>query len=148
MLGPDISSAAVERDETGTAHFDDLKLHHILDERIDLLTVSGGFNAYGFIRKIDDLRAEDIRSLNDIGVLLFGVPDLDEKVLSFDTVFSREDNYFFYVIKLTELGYYLILIILLSSQRNRDPRILRRLSLTYCQRVDILTSSREHRGYT
>ena len=103
VLGPDISSTAVERDETGTAHFDDLKLLHILYESVDLLAVAGSFDTDGFIRKIDDLRAEDICRLNDIGVLLLGVSYLDEKELALDTVFIRKDDDLLDVVELSKL---------------------------------------------
>ena len=148
MFGPDIRAAPVERNDTGTAHFDDLEFLHIFYEGIYLLAVAGSFDTDSFIREIDDLRSEDICRFDDVGMLLFGIPYLDKKELALDTVLSRKDDDFLNVVELTELRDYLILIVLLGSQRDRDTGILGRLGLTYRQRVDVITSSREHRSYT
>ena len=66
------------------------------------------------------LRSEDICSFNDIGVLLFGIPDLDKKELTLDTLLSGEDYYLLYVIEFTKLRDHLVLIILLCCQRDSD----------------------------
>ena len=79
MFRPNVCAAAVKSNKAGTAHFDDIELLHILDECIDLLAVACSFDADRFISEVDDLRAENVCSFNNVGVLLFGVPDLYEK---------------------------------------------------------------------
>ena len=120
MFRPDIRTAPVERNDTCTAHFDDLEFLHVLYESIDLLAVSGSLDTDGFIGEIDYLRSEDIRSFNDVGMLLFGIPYLYEEKLTLDTILGGKDDYLLNVIEFTKLGYYLILIVLLSSERDRD----------------------------
>ena len=120
MFRPDIRSASVERNDTGTAHFDDLEFLHIFYEGIDLLAVSGRLDTDGLIGEIDYLRPEDIRCFNDIGMLLLGVPYLNEKELALDTILSGKDDYLLNVIEFSKLRYDLVLIILLSSKGDSD----------------------------
>ena len=89
MFRPDVCAAAVKSNKARTAHFDDVELLHVLDECIDLLAVTGSFDADRFICEVDDLCAENICRFNDVGMLLFGVPDLYEKKFSLDTFFCR-----------------------------------------------------------
>jgi hypothetical protein len=120
VLGPDICSAAVQSYDTGTAHFDDLEFLHIFYEGIDLLAVSGRLDTDGLIGEIDYLRPEDIRCFNDIGMLLLGVPYLNEKELALDTILSGKDDYLLNVIEFSKLRDHLILIVLFGGKRDRD----------------------------
>ena len=79
VFRPDVCAAAVKSDDSGPAHFDDLKLLHILNESVNLLAVTGCFDTDRFISEIDNLCSEDICRLNDICMLLFRISDLDKK---------------------------------------------------------------------
>ena len=103
MFGPDIRAAPVERNDTCTAHFDDLEFLHVFNECVDLLAVARSFDTDGFIGEIDDLRSEDISRFDDVGMLLFGIPYLDKKELALDTILSGKDDDLLNVIEFTEL---------------------------------------------
>src|SRR5690606_5921982 len=116
------------------------------EEGAELALVAGDLDHQGGRADVDDLRAEDVGDLHDLGARLGIGGDLDQAELAGDVVAVLEVEDLDDVDQLVELLDALVDLAVIAADGGGDAGKAGIVGRTYVQRIDVEAAAGEHAG--
>lgn len=131
---------------SGAHHFEDPEGTHQIDERDELLLLSGDFNHHVTGTDVDDASTEDIDEFLDLAPLLSLGADFHQHEVSLDKLTLGEIDHAHHRDQLFQLFANLIEHAVVAADHECDPRELGVFRLADGQTLDIECARSEHSG--